>query len=87
VHQLARALAFIALRGLQAEPPSRPIPIRVRMPETVESAIPKSSAISDPVNLSRRNAAIASIRRSSVRLATCSGAELKSSRPLSPQAR
>jgi hypothetical protein len=54
------------------------------MPDTVESAIPSSSAISGPVNRNRRNAAIASIRRSSVRFATRSGAELRSNKPLSP---
>jgi hypothetical protein len=57
------------------------------MPDTVESAIPSSSAISGPVNRNRRNAAIASIRRSSVRFATRSGAELRSNNPLSPCAR
>ena len=36
-----------------------PIPIRVRIPDTVESAIPSTSAISGPVNRSRRSAAIA----------------------------
>jgi hypothetical protein len=57
------------------------------MPDTVESAIPNSSAISAPVNRNLRNAAIASIRRPSVRFATRSGAELRSNKPLSPQAR
>ena len=50
-----------------------PSPIRVRIPETVESAIPKHSAISAPVIRSRRNAAIASTRSSGVRLATAPG--------------
>ena len=57
------------------------------MPETVESGIPSASAISGPVNRNRRNAAIAWIRRSQVRLATVAGAEERSSSPSSPSAR
>jgi hypothetical protein len=45
------------------------------MPDTVESAIPRHSAISGPVNLSRLSAAIAAMRSSPVRLATRAGAE------------
>jgi hypothetical protein len=54
------------------------------MPETVESAIPSSSAICGPVNRSRRNAAIASTRRAQVRLATVLGAEERSLSPAAP---
>ncbi len=43
--------------------------MRVRIPETVESASSRHSAISTPVILRRRSAAIVSIRLSSVRLA------------------
>jgi hypothetical protein len=57
------------------------------MPETVESAMSSSSAISGPLKRSRRNAAIASIRRSSVRLLTSRGAELRSNKPHSKLAR
>ena len=46
------------------------------MPDTVDSGIPSSSAISGPVNRNRLTAAIASIRRSQVRLATTCGALL-----------
>ena len=62
VDQLAGTLALVALGGLQPSRPSLPIPIRVRIPETVESAIPRHSAISGPVNRNRRSAAIASTR-------------------------
>jgi hypothetical protein len=57
------------------------------MPDTVESAIPSSSAISAPVNRSRRSAAIASILRSSVRLATTVAAEERSTSPARPSKR
>jgi hypothetical protein len=57
------------------------MPILVRIPDTVDSGIASSSAISGPVNLTRRNAAIASTRRSQVRLATRCGAELRSNKP------
>ena len=46
-----------------------------------------SSAISAPVNRSRRSAAIASIRRASVRLATTTGADERSSSPAGPSSR
>jgi hypothetical protein len=46
-----------------------------------------TSAISAPVIRTRRSAAIASTRPSSVRLATVVGAEQRSSRPSSPSAR
>ena len=58
-----------------------PIPIFVRIPDTVECAIARTSAISAPVIRRRRSAAIASTRRSSVRLATVAGADERSSRP------
>jgi hypothetical protein len=46
---------------------SLPSPIRVRIPDTVESAIPSVSAISWPVKRSRLRQAIASSRSSGVR--------------------
>src|SRR5215216_4197603 len=49
VDQLAGAGTLVAAGGLEAETPSLPIPMRVRMPETVESAMPSNSAISGPV--------------------------------------
>jgi hypothetical protein len=76
VDELPGPFALIALSRLQAQPSNRPIPILVRIPDTVETGMASSSAISGPVKRSRRNAAIASIRCSSVRLATRSGAEL-----------
>jgi hypothetical protein len=57
------------------------------MPDTVDSAIPRHSAISAPVIRNRRSAAITSIRRSPVRLATTTGAEERSSSPARPSAR
>ena len=57
------------------------------MPDTVESGIPSASAISGPVNRSRRNAVIASTRRSQVRFATVLGAELRSRNPASDASR
>src|SRR5215217_3409819 len=81
VDQLAGAGTLVAAGGLEAETPSLPIPMRVRMPETVESAMPSNSAISGPVKRSRRRQAIASTRSSGVRLATRAGAEERSSRP------
>jgi len=85
--RLARPLTLVALRGSRPRRPSLPIPMRVRIPETVESAIPSTSAISAPVNRTRRSAAIASTRRSCVRLATSAGADERSNRPSGPSAR
>ena len=65
----------------------RPIPIRVRIPETVESAIPSVSAISAAVKRIRRSFAIASIRSDAVRLATCRGADERSKSPAAPARR
>jgi hypothetical protein len=45
------------------------------------------SAISGPLNRSRRNAAMACTRRSQVRLAILAGVEDRSSSPSSPSAR
>jgi len=64
-----------------------PIPIRVRIPETVESAMPSVSAISGPVKRSLLSAAITSIRFSSVRCGIEFGAEERSKRPSSPSVR
>src|SRR4051794_7818417 len=57
------------------------------MPDTVESGMTKISAISGPVKRSRRNAAIAWTRCSSVRLATRDGVEERSTSPSSPSTR
>src|SRR3954471_4147646 len=73
--------------GSSPKRPSLPIPIRVRIPDTVDSAIPSVSAISGPVNRNRLRAAIASTRRSQVRFATNLGAEGRSKRPPSPSTR
>jgi hypothetical protein len=45
MNELARRGALVAHRVLKAKPPQSPIPPRVRIPETVESANPSSSAI------------------------------------------
>ena len=87
VDQLARSLTLIALGRLLTEPAQATIPIRVRISDTVDAGIASNSAISRPVNRSRRSAAIASIRRSSVRLATRCGALLRSNRALSRPSR
>ena len=57
---------------------SLPSPIRVKIPETVESGIPNVSAISDPVSRNRRREAITAIRDSAVRDGTDLGAEQRS---------
>ncbi len=84
VDQLARPLALVALGRLQARA-GRGGPSRsgAGCPRPSRAGCPSSAAISGPVNRSRRSAAIASIRCSSVRLATTRGALLRSSRPLS----
>jgi hypothetical protein len=53
----------------------------------VERAMPSSSAIWAPVDRNLRNAAIASIRRPSVRLATSVGAEERSASQAGPSTR
>src|SRR3954471_20119927 len=73
--------------GSSPKRPSLPIPIRVRIPDTVDGAIPSVSAISGPVNRNRLRAAIASTRCSQVRFATNLGAEGRSKRPASPSTR
>jgi hypothetical protein len=65
----------------------RPSPSRVRIPETVDSAIASVSAISAAVKRNLRSATIISIRSAGVRLATRRGAEERSSRPDSPSSR
>ena len=68
MEQLARPLALVAVGGLERlQPQSLPSPIRVKIPETVESGIASVSAISAPVIRNRRNAAIAATRSSPVR--------------------
>src|SRR5450755_201350 len=65
--QLTRSLALVAHRGLQADTPELAHPDPRKDPETVESAMPSTSAISGPVNRNRRSAAIASTRCGLVR--------------------
>jgi hypothetical protein len=67
VDQLARARAFVPLSGLESDPSELAQPDPGQIPDTVDGAIPSTSAIFGPVNRSRRSAAIAWIRRSLVR--------------------
>jgi hypothetical protein len=55
-----------------------PSPIRFSQRDTVDSAIPKSSAISAPVSRNRRSLRIASTRSGAVRLGTSRGADERS---------
>ena len=87
VDELAGTSPLIALRGSWPSRPNRPIPIRVRIPDTVESGISSTSAISGPVIRNLRSPAITAIRRSSVRFATRTHAELRSSSPDSEASR
>src|SRR4051812_41644485 len=87
VDQLAPPGALVALGGLHPHPAKLAHPDRREDPRDRRDAIPSSSAISAPVKRSRRSAAIASTRRSSVRLATTAGAEDRSSSPAGPPAR
>jgi len=64
-----------------------PNPIRASHRETVESAMPNTSAISAAVIRNRRSASIASRRSAGRRDGTRLGAELRSSSPVSPSAR
>jgi hypothetical protein len=64
-----------------------PSPIRVRIADTVDSGIPKHSAISAAVIRRRRSAAIACTRSSGVRCGIELGADERSSSPSSPSAR
>src|SRR4051794_6185590 len=61
--------------------------IELKIPDTVDNAIPSTSAISGPVIRNRRSAAMHAIRVSSVLLATALGAEERSTKPSSPSAR
>jgi hypothetical protein len=70
-----------------SSPLSLPSPLRVRIPDTVESGIESVSAISAALIRSRRRAAITARRRSSVRAGTERGAEERSSSPGSPCSR
>ena len=87
VDQLAGPLALVALAGSRPEP-AEACPSRSASgsptPSTAASRAPRRSP--GPVIRNRRNAAIASIRRSSVRLATARRRE-RSSRPALPSAR
>jgi hypothetical protein len=59
----------------------------VRIPDTVETGRSNVSAICGPVIRKRRSATITAIVCSAVRLATNTGAELRSTSPASPSAR
>src|SRR5205823_13060758 len=60
------------------------MPTRVKIPDTVESAIPSVSAISAAVKRSRRSFTIASTRSGRVRFATLRGADERSHNPAGP---
>ncbi len=64
-----------------------PSPIRFSQAETVESAKPRVSVISDAVIRTLRNASIARTVASGVRWGIRLGAELRSSSPVSPSER
>jgi len=66
---------------------SLPSPIRVKIPETVETGIASVSAISAPVIRNRRNEAMTATRASSVRNGTDESVEQRSTRPCSPSPR
>src|SRR5215207_9960104 len=55
--------------------------MRLRIADTVEHAIPSTSAISGPVRRTRRNAAIATTRSSDVCQGQLDGADERSTRP------
>jgi len=80
-----RSYRFAGSAGCKRE--SLPSPIRVRIPDTVESGIESASAISAAVIRSRRKAAIAPIRCSSVRDGTDRGADERSNSACSPSSR
>jgi hypothetical protein len=63
------------------------MPIRLRTADTVDGGRSSTSAISGPLNRSRRSAAMTCTVRSSVRLATRLGADQRSARPATPSAR
>ena len=87
VDELARTLMLVADRLLEPEPaqPTQPEPVRI--PDTVESAIPSVSAISAAVKRNRRSFTITSTRSSAVRFATRLGAEERSASPRPPSSR
>jgi hypothetical protein len=87
VQELSRACVLVPDRLLEPDPPKPAHPCRFKITETVESAIPSSSAISAAVIRNRRRAAIASTRSAGVRLATRLGADERSSKPRSPSER
>ena len=70
VDQLARSGALVALDRLESEAAELAHPDPGQDPQTVDNGIASVSAISGPVKRNRRSAAIASMRRSQVRLAT-----------------
>jgi hypothetical protein len=70
VDQLAGPGAFVADGLLEPEPAEFTIPIRVRIPATVESGISSVSAISAAVIRNRRSFTITATRSVSVRFAT-----------------
>ena len=87
MEQLTRPFPLVANRLLGPETARRPIPILVKIPETVESAIPSTSAISAAVKRNRRSFVIASTRSGAVRLATRRGTDERSNKPGSPSIR
>jgi hypothetical protein len=85
VDELARPPLLVRLAASSGSSrQSFPSPIRVKIPETVETGIPSVSAISAPVIRSRRSPAIIATRASSVRAGTEAGAEQRSNRPCPP---
>jgi hypothetical protein len=87
VDELARTRPLVSNWLLETDPAVLPNPVRVRMPDTVESAIPSVSAISAAVKRKRRSFTIASTRSCGVRLATRRGADERSHRPATPSRR
>ena len=82
VDELARAGALVAAGRLEPEAAEAAQPNRVRIPETVESAIPSVSAISAAVMRSPRSARSPPPVRPAVRFATRLGAEERSNSSL-----
>jgi hypothetical protein len=80
----ARRLSYRRIGSSASKPAELAQPIRLSTAETVEVAISRVSAISEPVIRSRRRVAIASTRSGGVVLWTRLGAELRSTKPASP---
>src|SRR5207237_8116767 len=87
VHELARAAALVAVGRLgRLESRALARPMRFSQRETVESARPSTSAISDAVMRTRRSVAIATTSESGVRLGVRLGREERSRSARSPSA-